>query len=370
MTRNGIMVGVCAGWLAAVPAHAVNATFQDFFFDVCASPSGALAARCNETPAAAGDLSGDAESSLNPSQTLSSTDGALAEARARSKEARERMEYYRDDDEAAGSRLSLGPVSLLVNGRWEWEERDRTVDRDPERGFEAERRAIEIGLDRRFSDGVVAGLLYAYEDGTLEFDAEAAGVNFTPGSDAGSVDREAHVLTLFGVMRLSEHAYLEANAGYAASDYTLSRNAVFQESTRSVAQTNVRTRAATDGDQLWLGVTGGFDWGTGAASYGLYGGATYAESRIDGYRERDPGDTGLALVVDDIEREALTGLVGFRAQRAMGTSSAVWVPQLRVEYELAPGIDESRATVGFALDDNGNRLDFAVTTATTTSTSG
>lgn len=357
MGHNSTHWVLVIGLAASMPARADNPRFQDFFFDVCANPTGALAQRCSETPSGAGNLSGESESSLNPSQTLSTTDGALSEARARSKEARERVERYRgSEEEGAGARLGLGPVSLLLNGRLETEERDREIDVDPERGYEADRRAIEIGLDRRFSDHFVAGLLYAYEDGDLKFDADAAGVSFSPAADAGSIDREAHAVTAFGVLRLSERVYVEANAGYASSDYVMIRNAVFQESGRSVPQTAVHTRAETDGHQYWLGATTGYEWRAGAASYGIYGGATYVESRLDGYRERDGGDSGLALVVDDMVRDAVTTHMGFRAQRAIGTTSAVWLPQLRVEYEHTSAADEPDATIGFALDGDENRF--------------
>src|SRR5690606_7345030 len=101
--------------------------------------SGALAARCGETPTAAGDLSGDSESSLNPSQTLSSTDGALAAVRARTREARDRVERYRGGGDASAAEIPFGPFSLLLNGRLAWEDRDREVDVDAERGFESDR---------------------------------------------------------------------------------------------------------------------------------------------------------------------------------------------------------------------------------------
>jgi uncharacterized protein YhjY with autotransporter beta-barrel domain len=363
MKRAGILFCVCTSALTSGSTHAANPVFQDFFFDVCVNPAGALAERCRETPGGAGDLSGDAESSLNPSQTLGSTDGALAEVRARSKEARERADRYRPgsgtDAEADAALIDLGPFSLLLNGRREWEERERETDVDPERGYEADRRAIEVGLDRRFSDRFVAGLLYAYADGALKFDPDRAGVDFNPAGDAGSIDRETHSVTLFGVARLTERAYLEVNAGYASSDYSLTRNAAFQESTRTVPQTNLRSRAGTDGDQTWFGVTSGYDWSAGAASYGIYAGAVYAQSSIDGYQERDTGNSGLTLVVDDVERDAVTAHLGFRAQRAIGTSFAVWVPQLRIEYELTGGVEDREATVRFADDASGNRFDLA-----------
>lgn len=346
----------CVGVLFAAPVRAVNPAFQEFFFRVCENPSGALAARCGETPNAAGDLSGDSESSLNPSQTLSSTDGALAAVRARTREARERVERYRDGGAPSAAEIALGPFSLLLNGRLTWEDRDREVDVDAERGFESDRAALEIGIDRRFSDRFVAGLIYSYEDSDLEFDAERPGVNFTPAEDAGGIDQKSHALTLFGLFWLGERAYLEVNGGWASSDYEFRRNSVFQESTRSVPQTGVRTRARTDGEQLWVGATAGLDWNLGATGFGLYLGGTYADSRVDGYRETDLTGSGLALDVDDVERDAFTAHVGLRAQRVIGTGSGVWIPQLRAEYEYAGGIDESEAVVQFTLDTAGNRF--------------
>lgn len=351
-----VLLCLCVGSLVGLPARAANPAFQEFFFRVCESPTGALAARCGETPAGAGDLSGDSESSLNPSQTLSSTDGALAAVRARTREARERVERYRDGGRASEVEVPFGPFSLLLNGRLAWEDRDRDADLDTERGFEADRRAIEVGIDRRFSDRFVAGLVYSFEDSDLDFDAERPGVNFTPAEDAGGIEQESHAFTLFGLFWLSERAYLEVNGGYATSDYTVRRNSVFQESTRSITQTNVRTRASTDGEQLWLGATAGFDWNVGANAFGVYAGGTFADSRVDGYRERDLAETGLALSVDDVDRDAFTAHVGLRAQRAIAAGSGVWIPQLRVEYEHAGGVDESEATVQFALDGAGNRF--------------
>lgn len=362
MRSRGSSICACVGavgslFAIALPLQAANPTFQDFFFLACENPTGALAARCGETVNADGDLSGDSESSLNPSQALSSTDGALAAVRARSREARERVEHYRDDSPAPSvAKTSFGPLNLLVSGRLAWEDRDREVDVDSERGFEVDRGALQIGIDRRFSDRFVAGLIYSYEDSELEFDTERPGVNFTPIGNAGGIDQDSHALTLFGLFWLSERSYLEVNGGYARSDYTFHRNAIFQESTRSVPQTSVRTRANTDGEQFWLGATAGLDWNIGATDLGLYAGGIFANSRVDGYQEVDLAATGLAMQMDDADRDAFTAHLGLRAQRVIGTGSGVWIPQLRLEYEYAGGTDESEAVARFALDNTGNRF--------------
>lgn len=351
----------CLAMLPSAGSQAANEAFQNFFFGVCGGATGALADRCAETPLGAGDLSGNSETSLNPSQTLSNTDAALSSARARSKESRERIARYgKEEGEApSGGEIRLGPFSLLVNARREWEERDRDLEADAERGYDADRLAFEIGIDRRFSDRFVAGLLYTYEDGELDFDGEAPGVNFTPVATAGSIERDAHALTVFGVWQLSDQGYLEASAGYTRSDYSLERRAVFQETTRTVAQTNVHTTASTDGEQFWVGLTAGYDWNLGATNLGVYGGAIYADSKVDGYTERDPDGTGLALVVDDVDRDVLTAHLGVRAQYAISTASAVWLPHVRVEYEYMLDDDEARASVQFAQDASGNQFALA-----------
>jgi hypothetical protein len=87
-----LVLGAIAALYPPHPAHAQNAAFQGFFEDVCAgggSPTGNLSARCGDTPGGGGDLSGDSESSLNPSQIVTSNESGLL--RARNQELRERL---------------------------------------------------------------------------------------------------------------------------------------------------------------------------------------------------------------------------------------------------------------------------------------
>src|SRR6185295_9271792 len=88
--------------LTGTQALAANAEFQNFLFTVCAAPSGTLATRCGETTGATGNVSGDSESSLNPSQALGSNLPAVGVAQARSKQARERGEKLRDGEAGEG----------------------------------------------------------------------------------------------------------------------------------------------------------------------------------------------------------------------------------------------------------------------------
>ena len=134
--RCAVFLGAAVSALGGLSAQADNAALQALFFDACANPSGALAERCAETPGGLGDLSGDSESSLNPSQTLGATAATGSLVRERAERARRRDGHPAGDGEdTAGAVLDLGPFSLLINGHGACEDRDRTVDVDAERGY-------------------------------------------------------------------------------------------------------------------------------------------------------------------------------------------------------------------------------------------
>ena len=339
--------GVCWG---------TNAAFQDFFFSVCANPTAALAARCAETGGGLGDLSGDSESSLNPSQTLSSGDAAALAAQQRTQELRERLRTRREDQGAPASsaRVELGPYSLLLNARTGSSERDRVVDADAERGYELDERGAEIGLDYRASDALVLGAWLQWGTSELDFDREIAGINFTPQADAGRVDTDRVGLTAYLSATLGERAYLDASAGYNRLQLDVTRNAVFQESARVVPQTNSVTAGDTDGEEWLFTVGAGYQGELGAWSVTPFAGLTFLATDFDTYREADLSATGLALDVSLAEQRALYGQLGVTATRALSMKGWVLLPQLRVEYLAELDRDRSESSVGFVDDAGGN----------------
>jgi uncharacterized protein YhjY with autotransporter beta-barrel domain len=348
-----------AGILLAFPAaHAANPAFQDFFFDVCQSPTGALAARCAETTGATGDLSGDSESSLNPSQNLSHQQPAISVAQTRSKEARERGEKLRDGDAEngdaeTGAAVVAGPFSLLVNVHGTWFDRDTDPATDSERGFDGSSEAVEIGFDHRLSDRTVLGGIVGFERTDYEFDAEAEGVNFDPASVAGEADSDNLYLTLFASWRLGKRGYLELAGGYEQNEGSYRRNSVFQESNRTVAQTNVVVEGTADGDVQWASLNGGFDIDRNAFSFGPYLGLTSTRANVDGYTERDLSGSGLNMSFAETERDSLLGHAGVRASYVVSTARGIVMPQLRVEFQREFEDDAQDAIARYALDASG-----------------
>lgn len=342
------------------PTSAANAAFQTFFFDVCPGSSGQLAARCGQTPGGLGNVSGDSESSLNPSQNLSQNLAPLGLAQVRSAEARDRGERARDEDEATAgaAAIDIGPFAMLFNARASWFERERDPLTEQERGIDGDTYGFEIGFDKRVSERTFLGAILSAEKTEYDFATELAGVNFTPQGTAGDTETDAYALTAYYTFNASERAFLELSAGYVQQDHTFRRNSVFQESTRSIAQTNVNTEGETDGTVLWGSFNVGFDFNSGASTFGPFAGVTWAQSDIDAYVETDLTNSGLNMAFADREKTSTLGHVGLRFDHAFSTGAGVLVPQLRVEYLHEFEDEAPTAIASYALDAAGTEYAF------------
>lgn len=357
--RSITLSAAVAGVLLAAPAaRAADPEFQNFFFDVCLTPTGALAARCAETTGGTGNVSGDSESSLNPSQNLSYNQPAISVAQTRSKEARERGEKLRDDDGEEKEGVG-GPFSLLVNVHGTWFDKDADPAVNEERGFDGSSETAEIGFDYRVSERTVLGAIAGFERMDYDFDAEAAGVNFVPFSRAGQAESDNLYLTVFASWTVGKRGYLELAAGYEQNDGSYRRNSVFQESTRTIAQTDVIVEGDADGDVQWASLNAGFDVDSGKWNFGPYAGITMTSSSVDGYTESDLNGSGLAMSFGKTDSDSLLGHAGFRVSYVGSGSFGIVMPQLRLEFQHEFEDEVDDAIASFVLDGSGTEYSFA-----------
>jgi len=336
----------------SMPAIAADANFQNYFFQACQSATGALATRCGETPGGLGDLSGDSESSLNPSQNMSHTKSSSGLADVRSTEARGRAEVIRGGEhpvaEAANS-IRLGPVNLLLNGRATWFDRDRDPDADRERSLEGDSWAVEVGVDGRISERLFLGALATFESLQYDFVAERAGSNFVPAASAGRAETDSKSVSLYAVFNATEHTYLDAALGYGRQKHDFRRNPVFQAAPRQ-GQVSAQVAGDSRSRVYWAYVNGGYDFASGPNTFGPYAGLTYARAKIDAYAEQDLNGSGLAMSFAECLRRSALGHFGLHADRAISTTKGVFVPQLRVEYQREFKREVLRQASHFLLD--------------------
>ncbi len=343
MRTRALLVGSFLA-CASTGANSANPPFQQFFFNVCSNPTGALAQRCAETPNAGGDLSGDSESSLNPSQTLghgrAQVDGAQARA---------------DGVPGDTATLELGRWALRFSVHGARFDRDRGSTAVEERAVDGDSRGADFGLDYRISDTASIAAVLGIDRSDADYAAENPGTNFTPQRSAGSAEIDLTMLSVVAAFALGTDGYLALSAGQGWSDGEFRRTSVFQESTRTLAQRNTDVRGRADGRLRWLGIDGGRDFVRESWSFGLYGGATWARSSTDAYSEDDLSGTGLAMRFEGFERGSLLGVVGASAAYTFSTASGVFVPQLRAQWQNEFDDDAETVDASFLLDASATR---------------
>ncbi|PCI63032.1 MAG: hypothetical protein COB35_02255 [Gammaproteobacteria bacterium] len=340
------------------PAYATSHTFQDFLFDACrnAQPGSDFDIRCN-VDSNQGDLSGDSEDSLNPTQSLSNLSSALAETRARIKSLQIKMKQQREknkasmsaseDQQSAMETFQMEGFSVLLNG----ENGKLTHQLTPlERGYDTDTVKIQGGVDFRLTDDWIIGAIVSIENYKTLFDADGAGRNFLPGNSEGSSDGDSVAVNILTTKNIDQSFYLDALLSYSWIDYSFSRVGLFQESSRTTPTIEVNTTANTSGKQLALALGAGWDHSSGAHNYQVFSRVSFQYSQIDGYAEK--GGAGFAMRINDKSANETVLTLGLKYAYTINNSFGVLVPQLFVEYENLLKSDVQTTTSSFVSDNN------------------
>lgn len=344
------------GWLplffATTPSVTIasNQALQDIFFAACGNASGALAARCNETDDGLGNLSGDSETSLNPSQVLSGHQQSTREKLSRSA-------ADETSQDSPATTIEMGKWGITLNAGRSWETFDREQDIDNERGYDADGKWALLGADYRWSDTTHLGVLLRWEENDLDYNATNPGRNFTPPSSSGEVNSDALGIGVYLVSWINDSWYIDTKVGFSQGDRTYRRNAVFQESNRAVPQTDSVTEGETDLSELWASALVGTDWHSGAWSWGISAELSYIRTEIDAFNERDLSGSGLAMSFSDADQSSVIGRLNASAQRAIATDFGVAVPYGRLGWVHDFRGDGVEINARYLLDQGNNVLD-------------
>jgi outer membrane autotransporter protein len=343
-------------------AFAQSPGFETFFQQTCvnvSSRSNALAQRCAESGQTPNNrLSTSSEDSLDPTQLLSEHEAGIERSKTETRMIQQRLELRRD---VAARELGLGGefsalpdlarFGMILTGRGSWYD---YTEHDDELGYDGTTASALAGFDYRFTDWLVAGLLFGYDRSDSTFDDDPGAVTYTPQKNPGESDSNSYTWTLFGTLQHPVGAYLDWNASGGFSDHDFVRRAVYQESTQNVPQTNLIGRGDTNGKHISGGGAVGYDYRDGAFAAGPYSRVLYSYQELDSYNESDETGSGLALHVDESKERSLTTAFGLRASYSFSAPFGVIVPQLRVEYEREWKGDIREAQSSFRQDSSGD----------------
>ncbi len=183
---------------------------------------------------------------------------------------------------------------------------------DLENGYNADLDGLLVGLDRRFGGDLIAGATLGRTD------TDSVYMN-----DAGTSKARNTTLLFYGTYLPGPSTYLGAYLGSGRGTLDATRRAVMGTISGTVT-------SSTDTAQTLAGLSGGYNWYSGALSIAATTAVDYLKSRTDGTREM--GTTGLEFDYPAQYTTSLTGSLGTRASYRASYAWGAIVPSLRAAY--------------------------------------
>jgi len=266
------------------------------------------------------------------------TDGLLASARS-AWERREALEQRIDQrlvslyagmdaaeaSPAAGSTTQPKrdrPWGFFLNARLTQGDRPNGVD---ETGYDFDTFGATVGFDRAVGANSFLGAAFSWLDTSTDL-----------AENAGTLDASGGSLTLYGIWEGSGNGYFQATAAYGFNAY---------DQVRRLDLPAVGTLNATsdfDGSQLAASMEGGWSWDGTSGTATLFGRASWARAKVDGFRESGAavvvpgfeafGVTDFGIEVGDQELTSLLGEAGVDLSRVFQFSGGLFVPQINASY--------------------------------------
>ena len=319
--REGCVMSIAVlrylcGLLLFIPLVSTGAdvNFQNYLFLACQSAQGALQQRCQETDQGLGNVSGDSESSLNPTQALAA--GELEWRQSAS------------DDDLAGAQMELGKWSVSVQAY------SGSLEREPSakyasRAYDVDLSGVSVSLARLVGESGAVQLAFEQTKRDGSFAADQEGRNFVPWSTAGELDYDTVGFSLLYSHAVTDDWSLDIGLGRSNQDISITRRSVFQESNRVVGQVNSLTAGDFEADIDWWGVSTAYDLRWGAFTLRPEASWTAREKTVDAYTERDLSNTGLNMQFSGATTKSDLTTLGLSGLWTLNRSSGVYLPHVR-----------------------------------------
>ena len=228
------------------------------------------------------------------------------------------------------------PWGGFINGEISFGDKD---DTDYEPGFDFDSVGITVGVDYRISTEVVVGGAIGYGTSDSDFN-----------DDASSMEMKGWHLTGYGTYYRTDNFYIDGLVRLGRNTYDTSRRINLPGDPLQKAEGD------TDSFEYSFSLNGGYEYYREALTLGGYGRLGYSKVNIDGYTESasNPGapGSGSVLKLDDQDVDSLTITFGGEISYAISTSKAVFMPQLRLEWEHEFSDNERAIDAQFIHDPN------------------
>lgn len=292
-----------------VPAATADQQFQQYITDICfqiiTPPPGVVwdvAQMCTQTSSGWAGGGGAA-----PSVNLGTANAGSGISSRKKQEGRERLDEEKEKPEK-GASADDGGWGLLVSPQYGKSSRPETA---LESGYRSELTGLAIGLDRRFSDSLVLGIVVGQTNDKAAFF-----------NNAGSLNSTVNTATMYGTWLPSESVAVDGYLGYGKLNFDSQRKVVFGAAISGTAS------GSTSGRQIMAGASASYQADYGRVNLSPFVNLDYIETRINGYNES--GTTLLELRYGDRRTTSSIGSLGGRASTSHGYDWGTLVPSVRL----------------------------------------
>jgi outer membrane autotransporter protein len=188
--------------------------------------------------------------------------------------------------------------------------------------------SFSTGIDYRLSANAIVGIGAGYTSNTTDI------------GGGSKVSSNAYNLTVYGTTRPSDEIYIDGQASYGRVKFHSVRDVIgnaFNGSSFAFAN--------PDADQFWGSLSSGYEFDSGAYTFGPYLRLDGSHSAIDHFSETGADIIDLSFSSQAVD--SIVSVVGFRGDRAISTAYGIVSPHIRIEYQHE-FIGATGASVGFA----------------------
>lgn len=215
--------------------------------------------------------------------------------------------------------------SVFIDGSYGYGAKDdSTFDGGFEDAFDFDGREFTLGMDHRFTDTIVAGVIGGYSNKSIDFDVARSIVD-------ASMRVEGYSLIGYGQWE-GGRLYVNGSVGGQWLDLDTRRRILYPSFNPRVQSIDSTALSTTSSSAVMATFGAGYEARAFGISFGPYLKAEYQDITIDGFTEGGPAADGFAFDVGSQKIKSLDTALGVRAQRVFTPSFGVVVPYLRAEY--------------------------------------
>ena len=243
----------------------------------------------------------------------------------------------------AGDLADSGRLGVFINGSGVFGSRRGTSN---ETGLDYKSLGLTAGVDYRFTPNTVGGVAL----GLIRSDTDFK-------DDSGGVDVDGYSVSLYGMHYTPQQFHIDAILTLGRNEYDTVRT-VFS------GPDGQRAISKPKGNEVGLGISGGYDFVQGARTISLLAGIDYIRGRIDAFEERpsSPGTAGAGslLAIERQTVESLTTELAVQMAYAYPWRAGVLLPTVRLGLENEHKGNSRSINARFVHDPTATR--FSVTT--------